>query len=45
MGKRLSKIDLNLYNAIDRILWKEWDPIGIYDAKEAARDEYYAYLP
>ena len=45
MNRRLSKKDLKLYNAVDQIIWKDWDPIGIYDAKDTTRDEYYNYLP
>jgi hypothetical protein len=33
----------NLYETIDLILWKEWDPIGINDI--APRDEYQSYTP
>ncbi|TCD10748.1 hypothetical protein EZ449_07615 [Pedobacter frigidisoli] len=33
----------NLYEAIDLILWKDWDPIGINDI--APRDEYQSYTP
>ncbi|MCH8567255.1 MAG: hypothetical protein LAT67_03285 [Balneolales bacterium] len=33
----------NLYEAIDLILWKDWDPIGINDI--APRDEYQGYTP
>lgn len=32
-----------LYNAIDEILWNDWDPIGIND--NASRDEYQSYTP
>jgi len=32
-----------LYEAIDLILWNEWDPIGINDI--APRDEYQGYTP
>lgn len=45
MGKRLPESDLKLYKALDEILWKDWDPIGVQWAKEAARDEYHSYLP
>jgi len=34
--------DLKLYQQIDYILWKEWDPIGV---SEMARDEYQSYTP
>jgi len=33
----------NLYEAIDLILWNDWDPIGINDM--APRDEYQSYTP
>lgn len=45
MGKRMSKSELKIYELIDKILWKEWDPIGVYSFKEAARDEYCTYFP
>ena len=32
-----------IYKEIDRILWEEWDPIGINDV--ASRDEYQHYVP
>lgn len=32
-----------LHAEVDRILWEEWDPIGVNDAPEA-RDEYAAYV-
>jgi hypothetical protein len=35
---------MELYKGIDEILWKDWDPIGVFGAS-AARDEYRAYLP
>ncbi|MDH6308959.1 hypothetical protein M2451_001583 [Dysgonomonas sp. PFB1-18] len=33
-----------IYDAIDEILWKDWDPIGIND-NENIRDEYRSYTP
>lgn|GEM_PF-997020 len=33
----------NLYEAVDLILWNDWDPIGINDI--APRDEYQGYTP
>lgn len=33
----------NLYQAVDLILWNDWDPIGINDI--APRDEYQSYTP
>ncbi len=35
--------DFLLYEAIDDILWFEWDPIGVKDF--APRDEYQSYVP
>ena len=29
-----------LYKAIDEILWKDWDPIGVNDIEDV-RDEYF----
>lgn len=40
----MTKKELELYNAIDEIIWKDWDPIGVNDSKEG-RDEYHGYLP
>ncbi len=44
MGKKLSARQLELYRAIDEILWRDWDPIGICGTHDA-RDEYRGYLP
>ena len=44
MGKQLPPEELELYSRLDEILWKDWDPIGVYGIQEA-RDEYYRYLP
>jgi hypothetical protein len=33
----------SLYEAVDLLLWNEWDPIGINDI--APRDEYQSYTP
>ena len=43
MGKKLSPDQMALYKAIDEILWRDWDPIGVNDTPEA-RDEYQSYL-
>ncbi|MGM9510149.1 hypothetical protein ACS5NO_20610 [Larkinella sp. GY13] len=40
--RRLSDKQNQLYNYIDELLWREWDPIGINDCFEA-RDEYSTY--
>jgi hypothetical protein len=33
----------NLYKSVDKILWNDWDPIGVNDI--APRDEYQSYVP
>jgi hypothetical protein len=33
-----------LYKAIDEILWKDWDPIGVNDMEDL-RNEYQGYTP
>ncbi|NDV67329.1 hypothetical protein D0T66_00245 [Dysgonomonas sp. 25] len=33
-----------LYEKIDRILWYNWDPIGVNNT-ESIRDEYSSYVP
>ena len=40
----MKKADRDLYLAIDKILWEDWDPIGIND-NENIRDEYQSYVP
>ena len=35
--------DRQLFEQIDRILWEEWDPIGIN--KSGSHDEYRGYVP
>jgi hypothetical protein len=44
MGIELPPQHLDLYRAIDEILWRNWDPIGV-SGMDGARDEYQAYLP
>lgn len=44
MGKKLSPLDLELYQRTDEVLHYLWDPIGVA-AEPMARDEYQAYLP
>lgn len=36
--------DAALYERIDRILWEDWDPIGVND-EPAAEGEYTSYVP
>lgn len=38
----LNKEQTKLYKIIDRILWNEWDPLGVNDV--APRDEYQSYV-
>lgn len=33
-----------LFEAVDLILWEDWDPIGVNDIP-AARNEYSSYVP
>ncbi|WP_302568333.1 hypothetical protein [Culturomica massiliensis] len=40
----MSERDEVIYKAIDEILWKDWDPIGINE-NENIRDEYQGYTP
>lgn len=42
--KKLSAKQRQLFNEIDKILWEDWDPIGVNDIEEA-RDEYQSYTP
>ena len=42
-AQTLSKEHRMYWNAIDEILWNDWDPIGINDI--APRDEYSSYTP
>ena len=36
--------NLKFYELIGRILWEDWDPIGVKPFGEAARDEYDSYI-
>jgi len=45
MGRqKMTEKEKILYKAIDEILWKDWDPIGLNDIEEV-RDEYQGYTP
>jgi len=44
LGTQLPPRELELYRAIDEILWRDWDPIGVSEIADA-RDEYQGYLP
>ena len=41
---KLSAEQVVLYKLIDKILWEDWDPIGI-NHEESIRDEYFGYVP
>ena len=43
MKEQLLPKQLELYQAIDEILWNEWDPIGI-NLLPSRRDEYNEYI-
>lgn len=45
MGIKLSPEQLQLYKAIDEILWNNWDPIGLKPLGDWPDDEYKMYLP
>lgn len=45
MGMKLPPDQLALYRGIDEILWRDWDPIGVFAYEDAARDEYRGYVP
>jgi len=40
----MTKKEKELYKAVDKIIWNDWDVIGINEFEEA-RNEYYGYLP
>ncbi|WP_108651222.1 hypothetical protein [Dongshaea marina] len=44
---KLSPSQLKLYGDIDKILFFEWDPVGVSRMSDAegARDEYQPYIP
>lgn len=44
MGMKFSPEDAGAYEAMDRLLYRQWDPIGVRDIVEA-EDEYRMYLP
>lgn len=44
MGTPLSPQDASAYEALDRLLFREWDPIGVC-APDGPEDEYRMYLP
>jgi hypothetical protein len=44
MGTKSNAQDASAYETLDRLLFREWDPIGVY-AIDGPEDEYRAYLP
>jgi len=34
-----------LFNRISEILWKDWDPIGVFSEDDEYKDEYESYVP
>lgn len=44
MNDQLPPKEMELYKAIDEILWNDWDPIGVNKIPKV-RDEYKSYLP
>jgi len=44
MGTRLTPQEASAYESLDRLLFREWDPIGVSDV-DRAEDEYRMYLP
>jgi hypothetical protein len=44
MGTKSPPREASAYEALDRLLFREWDPIGVY-ALNGPDDEYRAYLP
>jgi hypothetical protein len=45
MKKSLSTNEKLLYKRVARILWKDWDPIGVYNENDEWDDEYDGYVP
>jgi hypothetical protein len=45
MKRELNKKEKELYSRVARILWKDWDPIGVYNEEDEWDDEYNSYVP
>ena len=43
MGTKWNAADISAYEALGRLLYREWDPIGIF-AMNGPDDEYQSYL-
>ena len=44
MNQDLNKKEKELYKRVARILWKDWDPIGVYNEEDEWDDEYDGYV-
>ncbi|MBA6381298.1 MULTISPECIES: hypothetical protein [unclassified Colwellia] len=42
---QLSSKQKRFYKEVARILWEEWDPIGVNDGENEWNDEYDSYVP
>ncbi|HEX3384896.1 MAG TPA: hypothetical protein VHS53_06910 [Mucilaginibacter sp.] len=45
MRRKLNEKQLQFYNAIDKILWNDWDPLGLNQYEDWPTDEYENYVP
>ena len=45
MKTKLNSKERELWTKISKILWKEWDPIGVYEEDSEWDDEYDSYIP
>ncbi|MCB1582775.1 MAG: hypothetical protein R3E90_04500 [Marinicella sp.] len=45
MKKGLNKKEKELIKHISKILWYEWDPIGLHNEQDEWSDEYDGYVP
>ena len=45
MKRKLSQDEKKLFKRIARILWKDWDPIGVYNEEDEWDNEYDGYVP
>lgn len=42
---KLSPEHLQLWKAVQKILWEDWDPIGVNNSDGGPDDEYNGYVP
>lgn len=45
MKRKLKGKELELYSSVKSILWKDWDPIGVFEEDSEWDDEYDSYAP